>query len=115
MVAAFNSQTWRRAMPDLPDVLTVEEAATVLRIGRTAAYQLARQYIATNGLEGMPARRVGRQLRVPRGLLETWLGSALHAPMPDHASQQQQQHQQQPSPQPHNHAQLKLITNPTTP
>jgi excisionase family DNA binding protein len=66
-------------MPEIPDVLTVAEAATVLRIGRTAAYQLARQYLATNGVEGMPVRRVGRQLRVPKDLLEAWLGTTVHA------------------------------------
>lgn len=103
----------RRDMSDVPDVLTVEEAAVALRIGRTAAYQLARRYLATDGAEGMPARRVGRQLRVPRDLLESWIGTTLHAPTPppDHASQ----HQQQPTPQlTHNQTQLKLITNSTT-
>ena len=30
-----------------PDLLTVEEAARVLRIGRTSAYALARRYLAT--------------------------------------------------------------------
>jgi len=98
-------------MSDLPDVLTVEEAAAALRIGRTAAYQLARRYLATDGADGMPVKRVGRQLRIPRDLLEAWIGTALHAPTPssDHASQ----HQQQATPQTtHNQTQLKLITNP---
>src|SRR5687768_13655057 len=67
-------------MPEIPDVLTVAEAAAVLRIGRTAAYQLARRYLATNGVQGMPVRRVGRQLRVPKDLLEAWLGTTVHAP-----------------------------------
>ncbi len=54
----------------LPDVLTIEEAAKVLRIGRGAAYALARQYLATAGREGLPVVRLGRSLRVPRtGLL----------------------------------------------
>jgi excisionase family DNA binding protein len=65
-------------MAELPDVFTVEEAGRLLRIGRTAAYQLAQRYIATDGAEGMPAKRVGRQLRVPRDLLETWVGTTLH-------------------------------------
>ena len=67
-------------MAELPDVLTVEEAAVLVRIGRTAAYQLARQYLATDGVEGMPVRRIGRQLRVPRDLLEAWVGTTLHPP-----------------------------------
>lgn len=31
-------------MQDLPDFLTVEEAAAILRIGRTAAYEQTRRY-----------------------------------------------------------------------
>ncbi len=58
------------AFENLPDVLTIEEAATVLRIGRGAAYALARQYLVTEGREGLPVVRLGRSLRVPRaGLL----------------------------------------------
>ena len=68
-------------MAELPDLLTVEEAAELVRIGRTAAYQLARQYLSTDGAEGMPVRRIGRQLRVPRELLEAWVGTTLH-PVP---------------------------------
>ena len=51
---------------DQPEVLTVEEAAAVLRIGRSAAYALARRYRATGGREGLPVIELGRHLRVPR-------------------------------------------------
>ncbi len=50
-------------------LLTVEEAADVLRIGRTLAYTLARRYQATSGRDGLPVVRVGYLLRVPRWAL----------------------------------------------
>ena len=50
--------------------LTIVEAAALLRVGRTVAYQLARRYLATDGREGLPVVRLGRQLRVPRHALE---------------------------------------------
>lgn len=53
----------------LPDVLTVEEAAAVLRIGRSAAYEAARS-------GDLPCVRIGRSLRVPRYALEAMLGLA---------------------------------------
>jgi hypothetical protein len=55
----------RVKVEDLPPVLTVEEAADVLRIGRASAYLLARRFEATGGREGLPVVRFGRSLRVP--------------------------------------------------
>lgn len=50
-------------------LLTVEEAARVLRIGRSLAYQLAREYEVSGGVAGLPVIRLGGCLRVPRWAL----------------------------------------------
>jgi hypothetical protein len=55
---------------DSAPFLTILEAAALLRVGRTVAYQQARRYLATGGREGLPVVRLGRQLRVPRHALE---------------------------------------------
>jgi excisionase family DNA binding protein len=57
------------AFEELPAFLTVEEAAAVLRIGRTSAYQLCQRWLDSSGRVGLPVVRVGRQLRVPRAAL----------------------------------------------
>jgi hypothetical protein len=54
---------------DRPLLHTVDEAAEVLRIGRTLAYKLAQMYQATGGSEGLPVIRLGGCLRVPRWAL----------------------------------------------
>lgn len=51
----------------IPDVYTVEEAARLLRIGRSAAYAAARS-------GQLPTIRIGHSLRVPRHRLEQLLG-----------------------------------------
>ena len=56
-------------LDELPDVLTVDEAAVVLRIGRGAAYELARRFRDSGGREGLPVVELGRSLRVPRAAL----------------------------------------------
>jgi hypothetical protein len=69
-----------------PDLLTIEEAARVLRIGRTSAYALARRYLRSNGAEGLPVLRVGHQLRVPRLALEALVGGPITWPIPEEVS-----------------------------
>jgi excisionase family DNA binding protein len=55
------------ALADLPAVLTVEETADVLRIGRTAAYAAIRS-------GEIPCIKLGRSIRVPKHRLELLLG-----------------------------------------
>jgi excisionase family DNA binding protein len=66
-----------------PDLLTVEEAARVLRVGRTTAYADVRRWFATGGADGLPAVRVRRQVRVPRRELEDRIGGPITWPIPD--------------------------------
>ena len=63
---------------ELPEVLTVEEAATVLRIGRTAAYELCRQWRTSGGRQGLPVVAFGRTLRVPKAALLNMLQISEH-------------------------------------
>lgn len=56
------------------EVLTIEEAAAILRISRNAAYAAARQWRTTGGAHGIPCIEIGRTLRVPRGELDRLLG-----------------------------------------
>ena len=58
------------ALDDLPEFLTVEEAAQVLRIGHTSAYLLTQRWRHTRGESGLPVQRLGRLLRVPRSAIE---------------------------------------------
>lgn len=58
---------------DLPAFLRVEEVARILRISRSAAYELANEWLATDGEAGLPAVRLGRTLRIPRAAVERLL------------------------------------------
>jgi len=51
------------AVTDIPTILTIDEAAELLRIGRTKAYSLAR----SGSLAG--AFRIGSSVRVERDVL----------------------------------------------
>lgn len=50
------------------DVLTVEEAAAFLKVGRNTLYDACAR-------NKVPYRRVGRQIRLSRTALVAWLGS----------------------------------------
>lgn len=59
---------------ELPDLLTVEEAAAALRISRSTAYELTQHYRA-NPATGLPVIRLGRKLRVPKHSIQAMLDS----------------------------------------
>jgi len=64
-------------MSEVPVLLTVEEAGELLRIGRTKAYALTREWRETNGASGLPVIDLGNVLRVPRRALEELIGTDL--------------------------------------
>jgi hypothetical protein len=65
-------------MVPLPDLLTVEEAARLIRVGRTKAYAMAREWRDTGGRSGLPVVDFGHVLRVPRHALEQLVGAELN-------------------------------------
>jgi hypothetical protein len=76
---------------EIPLLLTVEEAGSLLRIGRTKAYSMAREWRETDGRSGLPVIDLGHVLRVPRRALEDLLGTELSGvsrpKLPNKASQ----------------------------
>jgi excisionase family DNA binding protein len=52
--------------------IRVEDAASLLGISRSLAYDLANQWIDSGGRTGLPAIRLGRRLLVRRSVLEQW-------------------------------------------
>ena len=61
----------------LPDMLRVDEAAAVLRISRSRAYDEVAAFQRTGGVEGLPLIRIGRTLRVPKRALLAWIEAQL--------------------------------------
>lgn len=61
----------------IPALLTVEEAARLLRVGRTKAYAMTQEWRATGGAAGLPVVDFGNVLRVPRHALEGLIGAPL--------------------------------------
>jgi excisionase family DNA binding protein len=57
---------------DLPDVLTVTEAAKALRLGRNAAYEAVAQQL-------IPSLRIGRRILIPKaGLVRLLSGDVVN-------------------------------------
>jgi Helix-turn-helix domain len=53
-----------------PAFVRVRDAAVILGISKSAAYELANAWLATEGRAGLPAVRMGRCILVPRAALE---------------------------------------------
>jgi len=54
------------SLDGLPLMLTIGEAAQVLRVSRTTAYKLAEEWRATGGKAGLPTVKLGGRLLVRR-------------------------------------------------
>ena len=66
-VTSSRPPNWESALAERATI-TVEEAAQVIGIGRTAAYEAVRR-------GELPVRRLGRRLVVPVPALLVWLGA----------------------------------------
>jgi excisionase family DNA binding protein len=58
------------------ELFTVEEAATLLRIGRTKAYDLTNLYEQSHGERGLAFVRIGNAKRIPRRAIEELIARA---------------------------------------
>ena len=57
----------QQSLDELPDVLTIPEAARFMRVSPGVAYGMARRYRSTNGREGLPNFMAGeRMMRVAK-------------------------------------------------
>ena len=64
----------RTTLEALPLMLTVQEAAEVLRISRSSAYKLAQEWETTSGTRGLPVVRFGARMLVRRADVATLVG-----------------------------------------
>jgi excisionase family DNA binding protein len=64
------------SLASLPDVLTVDEARQVLRLGRNAIYQAIHR-------QEIPSIRIGRRLLIPKREILTLLGGASDPDRPE--------------------------------
>lgn len=58
----------------VPELLTVAETAEIMRCHTNTVYSRIRQHSATDGADGIEARRLGGRIYVPRRGLEKQLG-----------------------------------------
>lgn len=63
--------------PTEPIFMGVDDAARLLGISRSLAYDMANRWIVSGGEDGLPALRLGRRILINRAALERWAtGSA---------------------------------------
>lgn len=65
---------------DLPPLMTVEQAAKVLQIGRSKAYELTVEYERSGAVSGLPFGWIGNQKRIPRDALVEFIERQLRHP-----------------------------------
>ncbi len=64
-----------QSLDELPDVLTIPEAARFMRVSSGVAYGMARRYRRTRGREGLPVFMAGeRMMRVAKLDLVRYMG-----------------------------------------
>lgn len=67
----------QQSLDELPDILTISEAAEFMRISSGLAYSMARRYRATDGREGLPVFMAGeRVMRVSKLDLARYIAGA---------------------------------------
>ena len=64
-------------MGEMPTFLTVEQAAKVLQLGRSKAYELTVEWERSGGKRGIPFVWFGNQKRVPLDALMRWVDGQL--------------------------------------
>jgi hypothetical protein len=60
--------------------MTIEQAAKVLQLGRSKTYELSVEWERTGGASGLPSVWFGHQKRIPRAVLERFIGRTLAPP-----------------------------------
>ena len=73
------------AWADLPMLLMVDEAARLLRVGRSHAYNQTTLYFETSGIDGIPAIRLGGVIRVPKHALHELITTGRLVQLIDHS------------------------------
>ena len=60
-------------LDDLPPFLTVGQAAKLLQLGRSKAYELTVEWERSDNRSGLPFVWFGQQKRIPRAALEKFI------------------------------------------